>query len=279
MADQPTLLTQPFAENGDKNVIPNTTATAGAFSQDKGFPPETSLPLGAGGVAPSRQDFNGAFNMLSRLAFYQQKGWTWHFDETQDYYTGCIVIDDTDGNKYICIDDVAAGGSVPSADSTHWEIYSMGGGVPAGTILPFGGSTAPDGYLFADGSAVSRTDYADLFAVYGTTFGAGDGSTTFNIPDSAECTFVGVGTSSRAIAAHDVYTLGAFKDDQIQGHSHSMGNVGYFVYASSGGTPTGQYEVYGRTSTSDAIVSTHGTPRVGDTTHGKQLGVNVIVKY
>lgn len=123
MATQPNLLTQPFAENGDKNVIPNTTATAGAFSQDKGFPAETSLPLGAGGVAPSRQDFNGAFNMLSRLAFYQQKGWAWHFDNTQDYYAGCIVVDDTDGKMYRCINDVSAGGSVPSVDSTHWIAY------------------------------------------------------------------------------------------------------------------------------------------------------------
>lgn len=53
----------------------------------------------------------------------------------------------------------------------------------AGTILPYGGSSAPSGFLFCFGQAVSRSTYADLFAVIGTTFGAGDGSTTFNIPD------------------------------------------------------------------------------------------------
>lgn len=54
---------------------------------------------------------------------------------------------------------------------------------PIGSILPFGGSAAPAGFLLCDGSAISRTFYADLFAVIGTTFGVGDGSTTFNVPD------------------------------------------------------------------------------------------------
>ena len=52
-----------------------------------------------------------------------------------------------------------------------------------GLIEPFAGSTVPAGYLLCDGAAVSRTTYATLFAVIGTTFGAGDGETTFNLPD------------------------------------------------------------------------------------------------
>ena len=52
-----------------------------------------------------------------------------------------------------------------------------------GTIKPWGKATAPAGYLLCDGSAVSRTTYADLFAVISTTYGAGDSSTTFNVPD------------------------------------------------------------------------------------------------
>lgn len=54
-------------------------------------------------------------------------------------------------------------------------------GVPAGAVI-FAGYT-PLGYLIGDGSAISRSVYADLFTVYGITFGSGDGSTTFNIPD------------------------------------------------------------------------------------------------
>ena len=54
---------------------------------------------------------------------------------------------------------------------------------PVGTISAFGGSTAPDGWLLCQGQALSRTEYASLFSVIGTSFGSGDGSTTFNIPD------------------------------------------------------------------------------------------------
>jgi microcystin-dependent protein len=58
-----------------------------------------------------------------------------------------------------------------------------GGCVATGQISMFGALVAPDGWLLCDGSAVSRTTYADLFAVIGTTFGIGDGVTTFNLPD------------------------------------------------------------------------------------------------
>lgn len=54
---------------------------------------------------------------------------------------------------------------------------------PVGAVIPFAGSTAPDGWLLCDGSAVSRSDYARLYAVISTTYGTGDGSTTFNVPD------------------------------------------------------------------------------------------------
>ena len=52
-----------------------------------------------------------------------------------------------------------------------------------GAIKPWTKTTAPSGYVLCDGAAISRTDYADLFAVISTTYGAGNGSTTFNVPD------------------------------------------------------------------------------------------------
>jgi microcystin-dependent protein len=52
-----------------------------------------------------------------------------------------------------------------------------------GTVLAWPGSNLPGGYLYADGSTVSRTTYAELFTAYGTTYGVGDGSTTFGLPD------------------------------------------------------------------------------------------------
>jgi microcystin-dependent protein len=61
--------------------------------------------------------------------------------------------------------------------------HSMGG-LPIGTVLDYAGTTAPDGALLCFGQAVSRTTYAALFAVISTTYGTGDGTTTFNLPDA-----------------------------------------------------------------------------------------------
>ena len=55
--------------------------------------------------------------------------------------------------------------------------------VPVGSVIAFAGSTAPTGFLICDGTAVSRTTYADLFTAVGVIYGSGDGSTTFNLPD------------------------------------------------------------------------------------------------
>lgn len=62
-------------------------------------------------------------------------------------------------------------------------IAAVSGAVAVGVVLPYAGSTAPSGYLLCYGQAISRTTYSDLFAITSTTYGAGDGSTTFNVPD------------------------------------------------------------------------------------------------
>ena len=184
MATNPTLLTMPIAENGQKNTIPATQAEAGdgLLSQSTGFPPETALPLGAGGKAPTREDFNGALNLLSNIAFYAQKGWFFQFDDTQAYFAGCVVRDTTDGVLYEAINDVAAGGDVPSSDSDNWKKF-FPVGKTIGEIFPYAGTTQPPGALLCNGSAVSRTMYPDLFDEIGTKYGAGDGSNTFNLPN------------------------------------------------------------------------------------------------
>ena len=63
----------------------------------------------------------------------------------------------------------------------------------AGTVYPFAGAAAPPGWLLCDGAAVSRATYAGLFAAIGTTYGAGDGSTTFNLPDLRSRAPIGAG--------------------------------------------------------------------------------------
>ena len=68
-------------------------------------------------------------------------------------------------------------------------------GAPTGTVSAFAGSAAPTGYALCDGSAVNRTTQAALFAVIGTTYGIGDGSTTFNLPDLRGRVVAGMGES------------------------------------------------------------------------------------
>ena len=109
---------------------------------------------------------------------------------------------------------------------------SASSGIPAGILAPFAGSTAPDGWLLCDGSAVSRTTYSSLFAVIAATYGAGDGSTTFTLPDLRGRMALGLdnmgGTSRDIVTAATADTLGAetgeemhqLTVDELASHSH-----------------------------------------------------------
>ena len=147
---------------------------------------------------------------------------------------------------------------------------------PIGSILPYGGNTAPNGWFLCQGQVLNRIEYSDLFKAIGTSFGAGDDSTTFNIPDLRETVPIGIGENDTAtIKSHDVYILGEFKDDQLQDHDHKVKKTGLeggsamegIVNWSNGGSAA---------NTSPASINT--TTRTGTTTHGKQLGVNYIIK-
>lgn len=159
----------------------------------------------------------------------------------------------------------------------RYGIESFINPIPTGAVFPFTGTTAPEGFLLCDGSVVSRVTYAKLFEVIGELYGNGDGSTTFNLPDYREVVLVGAGVSSNSkIKAHDIYEVGEFKDDQMQGHRH---NVDTFLYKQGTNGPAGNYFDYGHIETSDPINdSVNGTPRTGSTTHGKQIGINYIIK-
>jgi hypothetical protein len=123
---------------------------------------------------------------------------------------------------------------------------------PSGAILMFGMNSAPSGWLECDGSAVSRTTYATLFALIGTTHGTGDGSTTFNVPD-LRGEFVrgwdhGKGTDSGR-------AFGSAQTDQNKAHTHdtAYGFGGTGVEGNSGGTN------FSKTSTSSG--GTEARPR------------------
>jgi microcystin-dependent protein len=84
-----------------------------------------------------------------------------------------------DANRAVNTDHIKDG-SVTAAKLNSAAVSVL---MPTSTILPYAGSSAPTGYFLCDGSAKNRTTEAGLFAIIGTTYGVGDGSTTFNIPD------------------------------------------------------------------------------------------------
>lgn len=147
-----------------------------------------------------------------------------HMELTQAEFDQLSQEEKDDGTIYFITDGVS--GNVFLDDNT-----------PIGTIAPYGGTSDPTYWLICDGRAISRTAYADLFAVIGTTYGTGDGSTTFNIPDLRGRIAQGAGTLN-----NNTYTLGEQKTaglPNITGeyrHSWADGSGGGFV------TPNGNAE-------------------------------------
>ncbi|MEJ1402587.1 MAG: phage tail protein [Candidatus Sedimenticola sp. (ex Thyasira tokunagai)] len=92
-------------------------------------------------------------------------------------------------------------------------------GIPCGGVIAWTSSTPPDDYVECNGSAINRTTYADLFAIIGTLFGAGDGATTFNLPDMRG-EFIRGWDHSRGIDAGRA--LGSNQTDDYKSHSHSL---------------------------------------------------------
>ena len=143
------------------------------------------VDLGEGTMAVS--DINDAMRELMS-----------HLAEFQDGTAGIDVLsftDDTDTNQikfqaptsvtttttFTLPDGDGSAGNVLETDGSG--TLSWGAGTPSGVVSAYGGTSAPTGWLLCYGQAVSRTTYAALFAVLSTTYGSGDGSTTFNVPD------------------------------------------------------------------------------------------------
>jgi microcystin-dependent protein len=103
-------------------------------------------------------------------------------------------------------------------------------GVPSGTILEFGGTSAPTGYLGCDGASVLRATYPDLFTAIGTTWGSADG-THFNVPDFRRRVPVGSGGTGTATLANSVGSTGG-----VEGFTLTGSQLPQYTTAISGGT-------------------------------------------
>ena len=107
-------------------------------------------------------------------------------------------------------------------------------GIPTATIVPWSSASVPSGFLECNGAAVSRTTYADLFAIVGTTYGAGDGSSTFNVPDLQDNVAVGKSNNKSLASTGGANTVASsgnvggstgnasLSTSQLASHSHNV---------------------------------------------------------
>lgn len=220
---QPSQLTTVFAADGLKRTLPeNGEPNDVLASFSLGFPPRT-MATDSTAVPPAGQDINGILNVLSSIIQYLQAGggyvFSSSFAEAIGGYPIGARVDSSDG-KTQWINTLANNKNNPEVSGVGWisdapavmegatantagkqgfvpapsagdqnKVLTGSGewkhasGVPVGTVVMFTAAEPPAGYLKCDGAAVGRETCPELFAAIGTTYGAGDGSTTFNLPN------------------------------------------------------------------------------------------------
>jgi microcystin-dependent protein len=197
-----------------------------------------------------------------RKGNYSTNGWTGdaslgigieagrHDTQDDDFANGinqCLNKDGTNaatGNLNLGSNKITnlANGTVSADAATFGQLQSV---VPSGAITAYGAGSAPTGWLLCDGTAINRTTYATLFGIIGTTYGVGDGSTTFNIPNLQQrfplgkaaagtgSTLGGTGgaidhTHTSAAHTHTVasHTHGMASHTHTAAHSHTLSDAG-----------------------------------------------------
>lgn len=150
---------------------------------------------------------------------------------------GDLRFNDSDNSNWVALQAPATVSSnvtwtLPAADGTADQVLKTNGSgalgwtstTPPGTVIWHAATSAPAGYLKANGALISRTTYAALFSVIGTTFGAGDGSTTFALPD-LRGEFIRSWDDGRGLDSGRA--IGSWQDHLYASHSHSVTDPGH----------------------------------------------------
>lgn len=159
--------------------------------------------------------------------------------------------------------------------------------MPVGSSIEWNTTTPPAGFLEEDGSAISRTTYSELFAVIGTTFGAGDGSTTFNLPDSRGVVRRGWDNGRGLDSGR---SFGSYQADAFASHTHTMQSDGAHTHQQRGwgnGSSSGSFNastnegtVRNVQDTESAGAHTHTINATGGSeTRAKNIAKMVCIKY
>jgi microcystin-dependent protein len=174
---------------------------------------------------------------------------------------------------------VDAKGRITSATTGAFSTF------PAGAVMSFAMNSAPSGWLGADGSAVNRTTYADLFTAISTTYGTGDGSTTFNLPDLRGIFVRGSGSQTISGITY-TGTFSTKSQDAAQGHYHTIGkdsNASYFSGEGQLSTGSDLGALFSDSGTSKAMTmisnGSNGTPRIASETRPANIALLYCIKY
>jgi microcystin-dependent protein len=152
--------------------------------------------------------------------------------------------------------------------------------LPAGAVQAFAMNSAPAGWLAADGSNVNRTTYAALFSAIGTTYGAGDGSTTFALPDLRGIFVRGSGSQTISGITYNK-TFAAKEGDAFQGHKHAVLQTGH-TSGSSSLSKLGLSTTFDNTGNligNPVSDGTNGTPRTASETRPANIALLYCIKF
>lgn len=164
--------------------------------------------------------------------------------------------------KLLTVDGATSGIDAQYLAGQPASFYAPTSGTPAGAVMAFAMNTAPTGWLKCNGAAVSRTTYADLFTAISTTYGVGDGSTTFNLPD-LRGEFIRGWADDRAVDTGRVF--GSAQSDANLAHTHTASSDSTGSHTHTGTTASdGSHTHSGSTSSDGAhshtVSSTNGDP-------------------
>ena len=277
----PTIITIPWAANGQKAAIPNATEAAGRASWPVGFPEVNALPLEAGGIPPNYLDFQGVLYALSVHAMYGQTGARYAWNSAIDYPDGAYVRG-SNGVEYVAIaaSGPDSGGAVDPAGadaSQFWARVHTSQEVVPGIVVAFAGNVGLPGYLLCNGAAVSRTTYAALFSVIGTTYGEGDGSTTFSLPRLTDLRFIqGSGTAGVAREPGLPELHGEIWRSYVSTANGTSGVFSQSNEASGGGLSSGSNQAYALFFNASSYNSIYGA---SNTVQPPALTMRYYIKY
>lgn len=182
---------------------------------------------------------------------------------------------DPDGNLFIQEQDITQGIDEDNQttlydNSTNTFNAFANKSTPAGTVLIYAGASVPEGFLLCNGAAISRTDYDVLYQIIGTTYGAGDGTTTFNLPDLRGRVVIGV-SGTHAIGTTGGAETVTLTEQQIPSHTHTT-----TIKLSTGGSDAGLTS--GGNSTKTYTSSSTGGGQAHNNMQPYQT-LNYIIKY